>query len=248
MLRRRLITVLTFVDGVLFRSRGFEPDYRYTSNFVDAWSVDEIVILDISRPGTSSPEKFRTVLETFAKQCFVPVTAGGGIRTRDDVARLLQTGADKATLNTGALNRPELITEVAESYGAQCVVLSIDARKSEDGTYQVFSDFGAKPTGRAPADWAREAQERGAGEILLTSIERDGSLSGYEIELCQQVSEAVSIPVLICGGAGNWKHFVEGFERGGADAVCTANIYHFTETSIRSAKEYLIRAGIPVRL
>jgi imidazole glycerol-phosphate synthase subunit HisF len=151
-------------------------------------------------------------------------------------------------LNTGALERPELITEAASQYGAQCVVASIDAWLHDDGSYEVYSRFGSTPTGIAPDVWARRAQELGAGEILITSIQKDGSLEGYDNDLNRLVSDAVTVPVLVCGGAGKWQDFVDGFDQGGASAVCTTNIYHFTESSIRSAKQYLQRASIPVRL
>lgn len=247
MLRKRLVTVLTFADGVLFRTKLFTPDYRYTLNFVDAWSVDEIVVLDVTRPGEGSKETFFEVIQEFASKCFVPLAAGGGIRDADDVKTFLDLGADKVVVNTGALRRPEFITEIAKSYGTQCVVLSLDAKRDEGGGYQVYSDFGAEPTGLTAAAWASRAEGLGAGEIMVTSIDRDGSLQGYDLELCREVVDAVSVPVLILGGAGSWKHFVQGFEQGGAAAACTQNIYHFTESSIRSAKAYLEKAGIAVR-
>lgn len=246
MLRKRVITVLTFNDGVLFRTKLFTPDYRYTLNFVDSWSVDEIVVLDVTRPGQGTRRNFDDVISGFARSCFVPLAAGGGIRTLDDVARALDLGADKVVINTGALERPELITEIAGRYGSQCVIVSMDAAQHGDG-YEVMSTFGAKPTGRTPEDWAREAEKRGAGELLVSSIERDGALQGYDLALCRRVADTVSIPVLIAGGAGNWKHFAEGFSEGHASGVCTTNIYHFTEASIRSAKAYLQKAGIDVR-
>lgn len=246
MLRKRVITVLTFNDGVLFRTKLFTPDYRYTLNFVDSWSVDEIVVLDVTRPGHGSRANFEEVIARFARNCFVPLAAGGGIRTLDDVARALDLGADKVVVNTAALARPAFITEIAERYGSQCVIVSIDARNTGDG-YEVMSAFASEPTGRTPVDWAREAVALGAGELLVTSIERDGALQGYDLELCRSVADAVTIPVLIAGGAGNWKHFAAGFAEGHASAVCTTNIYHFTETSIRSAKSYLAGRGIAVR-
>lgn len=247
MLRKRLITVLTFNDGVLFRTKLFNPDYRYTLNFVDAWSVDEIAVLDVTRPGQGQRENFYQVVQKFARGCFVPLAAGGGIRSLDDVKAFLDLGADKIILNTEALRRPGFIGEVAKLYGSQCVVVSIDAKKMSDGTYEVFSDFATVPTGLTPTEWARQAQEEGAGEILITAVEKDGSVQGYDLELCRQTADAVTIPVLICGGAGNWKHFVQGFNEGHASAVCTANIYHFTESSIKSAKAYLAKAGIEIR-
>jgi len=247
-LRKRLITVLTFNDGILFRTKLFQPDYRYTLNFVDAWSVDEVVVLDVTRPPSDGRPAFRSVISEFARKCFVPLAAGGGVRTLDDVREYLSVGADKVVVNSAALKRPEFITEIADRYGSQCVVVSIDARRNPDGGYEVYSDFGKAATGRAPDDWASEAASKGAGEILITSIDRDGSLQGYDLDLCRLVSDAVTVPVLICGGAGNWDHFVDGFEHGGASAVCTSNIYHFTESSIKSAKRRLAQKGVSVRI
>lgn len=247
MLRKRLVTVLTFNDGVLFRTKLFEPDYRYTLNFVDAWSVDEVVILDVTRPGKGDRENFYKVVEHFARTCFVPLAVGGGIRDIDEARKLMGLGADKVVLNTGAVERPELITETARLYGAQCVVLSIDAKKVEDGRYEVYSAFGGRPTGMAPDAWASKGEALGAGEVLITSIERDGWLQGYDLDLCRLVSDAVTIPVLVLGGAGSWKHFTQAFEACDVSAVCTQNIYHFTEQSIRSAKAYLAKHGVAVR-
>jgi len=248
MLRKRLVTVLTFNKGTLFRTKLFEPDYRYTHNFVDSWSVDEIIMLDITREKTRDQTPFFEVVRNFAHNCFVPIAAGGGIRTLDDVKAFMDAGGDKVVVNTGALDDPTLITKIAEAYGSQCVVLSIDARKNEDGSYEVCKQFGAAPTGLTPVEWATQGQELGAGEIMITSIERDGSLQGYDTQLCRQVSAVVSVPVLILGGAGSWKHFVSGINDGGAAAVCTQNIYHFTENSIASAKKFLARNNIEVRI
>jgi cyclase len=246
MLRKRLVTILTFHDGVLTRTKRFEPDYRYTHNFVDAWQVDEIVALDVTRPGQGARETFLSVVREIADRCFVPLAAGGGVRTLADVEILLRAGADKIVVNTGALDRPALIEEIARAYGSQCAVIAIDARQAGEG-YEVFAAFGARATGLAPEAWAKRAEARGAGEILITSIERDGSLMGYDTALCRAVADAVTIPVLVAGGAGNWQHFVDGILQGGAEAVCTSNVYHFTEASILSAKAHMAAAGIPVR-
>ncbi len=248
MLRKRLITVLTFNDGVLFRTKLFQPDYRYTLNFVDAWSVDEVVILDVTRPGKGKRENFFDVVQHFARTCFVPLSVGGGIRDLNDVRKLLALGADKVVLNTGALERPELIGETARQFGTQCVVLSIDAKKTGEGEYEVHGAFGMHPTGWTPSDWAARGEALGAGEILITSIDRDGWLQGYDLDLCSQVTAAVRVPVLVLGGAGSWKHFTEAFKRCGVSGVCTQNIYHFTEQSIHSAKTFLDRSGVDVRL
>jgi imidazole glycerol-phosphate synthase subunit HisF len=247
MLRRRIITVLTFNDGVLFRTKRFHPDYRYTTNFVDTWSIDEIIALDITRPGQGARSHFEHAVGQLARNCFVPIAVGGGVRTIDDVREMLRVGGDKVVLNTGALERPGLIREAALLYGSQCVVVSVDAYRHDDGRYEVYGAHGTVPTGRDPAEWARQAEALGAGEILITSIERDGSLEGYDNMLNRMVADAVTVPLLVCGGAGKWKDFEDGFTLGGASSVCTTNIYHFTEASIRSAKRFLHAAGIEVR-
>lgn len=248
MLRKRLITVLTFDHGVLFRTRSFNPDYRYTLNFVDAWSVDEIVALDITRPAQRERKSFYDVIELLARKCFVPLAVGGGVRTIEEIGALLKAGADKIVINTEAVRRPEFVEEAARFAGSQCITVSIDARKDTKGGYEVFSHFGTMATGLRPVEWAQKVEELGAGEILITSIDKDGSLEGYDNELNRLVAEAVNIPVLVCGGAGKWQDFVDGFQKGKASAACTTNIYHFTERSIKSAKKHLHDAGIPVRI
>ncbi len=247
MLRKRLIAVLTFNDGVLFRTKLFRPDYRYTLNLVDTWSVDEIVMLDVTRPGAGERANFYAAVEKLAARCFVPLSVGGGIRSVEEVQQLVNIGADKVVVNTGALENPQLITDIATRYGAQCVIASIDVAKSETGAREVVGRLATWRTGREPVEWAREAQRRGAGEILLTPVERDGWLQGYDLELCRRVVDAVELPVLILGGAGNWAHLADGIKIGGASGVCTQNIYHFTENSIQSAKRFLADAGIDVR-
>lgn len=248
MLKKRLITVLMFNNGVLFRTKNFHPDYRYTFNFVDAWSVDEIIILDITRPGGGERSNFYHIINQFSERCFVPLAAGGRVRTIEDFRTFLGLGADKVVINTEAFDRPEFITEAAKLFGSQCVVVSIDARKNHQGNYEVFTECGTKATGLNPAAWAKKIQDYGAGEIMISSIEKDGSLEGYDNELNRMVAEAVGIPVLVCAGAGKWQDFVDGFIQGKASAVCTTNIYHFTEVSIKSAKAYLKNKSIDVRI
>jgi cyclase len=246
MLCKRVIPVLTFCDGVLFRTKQFVPDYRYTLNFVDAWSADEIVVLDVTRPGQGTRENFDAVVSEFARRCFVPLSAGGGVRTLDDVHRLIDIGADKVVVNTGAIDRPALVGEIARRYGSQCVVGAVDARKTEIG-YEAMAAFGTRATGQSAEAWARRLEEEGVGEIMVQSIERDGSLLGYDLDLMQRVCASVRVPVLVSGGAGNWSHFAQALAAGGADAACTNNIYHFTETSMASAKAFLAAAGVRVR-
>lgn len=245
MIRKRVITVLTFNNGVLFRTRGFQPDYRYTVNFVDTWSVDEIVMLDITRPRQGERTHFEQAVANISQECFVPLAVGGGVRSLADFRRLLSLGADKVVVNTGALDDPSLVEEAARTYGSQCVVVCIDVALRNDG-YEVMAEFGTRPTGLAPADWAARLRELGAGEILLQSVERDGTLEGYDLELCAMVRQTVDIPLLVSCGAGKWQHFAEGI-RQGADGICTQNIFHFTEASIANAKKYLSARDIPIR-
>jgi imidazole glycerol-phosphate synthase subunit HisF len=210
--------------------------------------ADEIVFLDI----TASHEKRDTVAE-LARRCaddvFIPFTIGGGIRSVADAQVVLDAGSDKVSVNSAAVQRPELIGELAEVFGAQCVVLAIDARKRPDGSgYEVLVQGGRAETGREAVEWVREGVERGAGEILLTSMDRDGTEDGYELELTRAVADAVDVPVIASGGAGNLDHLVEAVERGRADAVLCASIFHYGQYTVREAKERMREAGLPVRL
>jgi imidazole glycerol-phosphate synthase subunit HisF len=221
----------------------------------DAEGADELVFLDI----TASHEARDTIVELArrtADNVFIPFTIGGGIRSREDAQAVLDAGADKVSVNSAAVARPELISELAETFGSQCVVLAIDARRRSDRTtggaeeagYEVYVNGGRLPTGRDATKWAREGTERGAGEILLTSMDRDGTEEGYELELTRAVAEAVDVPVIASGGAGRLEHLSEAIERGGADAVLCASIFHYGRHRVRDAKEHLRAAGIPVRL
>ncbi len=209
--------------------------------------ADEIVFLDI----TASHERRENVAE-LARRCadevFIPFTIGGGIRSVEDAQAVLDAGSDKVSVNSAAVDRPELIGELAEVFGAQCVVLAIDARKRASGDgYEVVVHGGRCETGREAVGWAREGAERGAGEILLTSMDRDGTEDGYELDLTRLVADAVEIPVIASGGAGTLDHLVEAVDRGGADAVLCASIFHYGQHTVREAKERMAAAGIPVR-
>lgn len=245
-MRKRIVSILTYNKGCLFRTKQFVPDYQYTSNFLDFWSIDEIIALDITRKVNESRELYYEAITKIAQNCFVPLAAGGGIKTIEDVDKLFDLGADKIVLNTIALEQPKFIGEVAKKYGVQAVVVSIDARQEGD-KYYIYKQGGQIRTDFQPAEWAQQAVKEGAGEILITSIEEDGSLNGYDKDLCSCVVNSVRAPVLIAGGAGNWKHFEQGFCEIGASAVCTTNIYHFTEKSILNAKNYLRQKNVDVR-
>ena len=213
----------------------------------DAEGADELVFLDI----TASHEQRDTIVRlarNTADNVFIPFTIGGGIRSREDAQAVLDAGADKVSVNSAAVRRPELIEELADTFGAQCVVLAIDAKRTSDGGYEVFLNGGRVATGNDAVAWAREGAERGAGEILLTSMDRDGTKDGYDIELTRGVADAVEIPVIASGGAGELKHLSEAISEARADAVLCASIFHYGEYRVREAKEHLRDAGIPVRL
>jgi cyclase len=209
--------------------------------------ADEIVFLDI----TASHERRETAAD-LARRCaddvFIPFTIGGGVRSAEDAQAVLDAGADKVSVNSAAVERPELLTEMAAVFGAQCVVLAIDARREADGSYGVYVEGGRRPVRRDAVEWAREGVERGAGEILLTSMDRDGTEDGYELELTRAVADTVDVPVIASGGAGTLDHLVEAVNDGGADAVLCASIFHYGHHTVREAKERMRAAGIPVRL
>ena len=213
----------------------------------DAEGADELVFLDI----TASHEKRDTIVELArrtADNVFIPFTIGGGIRSVDDAQAVLDAGADKVSVNSSALARPELIGELAEVFGSQCVVIAIDAKRAGDAWDVYVSGGRERVEGREAVAWAREATERGAGEVLLTSMDRDGTADGYELELTRAVADAVSVPVIASGGAGELEHLAAGILEGGADAVLVASIFHYSKHTVREAKEHLRAAGIPVRL
>jgi imidazole glycerol-phosphate synthase subunit HisF len=212
----------------------------------DAEGADELVFLDI----TASSDARDTMVEVArrtAEEVFIPFTVGGGVRSVDDARRLLRAGAEKVGVNTAAVERPELIAEMAREFGAQCVVLAIDARRRAGGGFEVFTHGGRTPTGIDAVEWARRAEQLGAGEILLTSMDRDGTREGFDIELTRAVADAVGVSIVASGGVGTLDHLVDGVVEGGADAVLAASIFHFGEHTVAEAKSALERAGIMVR-
>jgi cyclase len=252
MLLKRVIPCLDVDKGRVVKGTNF-VDIRDAGDPVElaeryeAEGADELVFLDI----TASHEKRDTVAQLArrtADNVFVPFTIGGGIRSVADAQAVLDAGADKVSVNSAAVARPELIGELAEVFGAQCVVLAIDARREPEGQYQVYVNGGRKPVGRDAVEWAREGVERGAGEILLTSMDRDGTEDGYELELTRALADAVDVPVIASGGAGALDHLVDAVEQGRADAVLCASIFHYGQHTVREAKERMREAGIPVRL
>jgi cyclase len=250
MLLKRVIPCLDVDKGRVVKGTNF-VDIRDAGDPVElamryeAEGGDELVFLDI----TASHEKRDTIVELArrtANDVFIPFTIGGGIRSVEDAQAVLDAGADKVSVNSAAVARPELIGELAEVFGSQCVVLAIDAKRDGDG-YGVFVNGGRKAVGRDAVEWAREGAERGAGEVLLTSMDRDGTEDGYELALTRAVADAVDVPVIASGGAGNLDHLVDAVEEGHADAVLCASIFHYGSYTVREAKDRMRAAGIPVR-
>ena len=261
--RPRLVPCLLLKHGVIVRSQGFATHQvignpMSTVERFSHWNVDELILLDISTgeghdlrrddlQQSYEGETALSVLRAVAEVCFMPLAFGGGIRTLDDIAERLSGGADKCVVNTQALADPKFVTAAAERFGTQCVVVSIDARRRADGTFEVHADHGRTPTSLTAADWAAEAERRGAGEIFLTSIDRDGAATGYDLELLRSVTERVAIPVIASGGVGDYGHLAPGILEGGAAAAAAANIFHFFELSYPVAKQACLDAGVPMR-
>ncbi len=234
------------VKGVKFIDIRDAGDPVEISRRYDAQGADEIAFLDI----TASAENRDTmvhVVERMAEQVFIPLTVGGGIRSVADVRRLLNAGADKVSINTAAVARPALIKEAADHFGSQCIVVAIDARRTGANRWEVFTHGGRKPTGLDAIEWARRMADHGAGEILLTSMDRDGTREGFDLELTRAICDAVAVPVIASGGVGNLDHLVQGITEGHADAVLAASIFHFGEYTVGQAKQRMAAAGIEVR-
>ncbi len=251
MVKTRLVACLLWRNGSIVQSVGFRHTNIIGSastavDFFNIWGVDEIVLLDVTRT-PSAREAFYETLETLSRRCMVPLTVGGWVTDTDEIRQLLKTGADKVAINTAGYENPDFITEASTAFGRQCIVVSIDASTRDDGSYQVVIDRGNEHTGKSVSEWAGTAEDAGAGEIFLTSIDRDGSQDGYDIDLIQQVTSRVDIPVVASGGAGEWNHLVEAVREGNADAVSVANRFHHIQHSTRKAKEHMIDSGLNVR-
>ena len=252
MLKKRLIPVLILRQGQVVQSVRFNHTNVIHWNpvtavdFFNTWAVDEIILLDVSR-NLEERDKFYEAVDRLSKKCFVPLSVGGWIFETQEVNKILRLGADKIIINTQAFLDPQFINDCARIYGSQCVVVSIDVKIQDNGHYEVFIDRGRKQTGASPVEWAKKAQELGAGEIFLTTIDNDGARNGYDLELTRSVSEAVTVPVIASGGVGEWNHLVEGVNIGKADAVSVANKFHFIEHSTKIAKDFMDDAGVDVR-
>ena len=252
MLKKRIIPCLDVKDGRVVKGINFVDlvdagDPVEQASIYSESGADEICFLDI----TASSDKRDILLDSVKKTaecCFVPLTVGGGVRSIQDIRKLLLAGADKVSINTAAIKNPDLIKESANKFGSQCIVVAIDAKKIKDSNWEVFTHGGRKPTTLNAVDFAKLAEDNGAGEILLTSMDRDGTKQGYDIELTKKISSSLSIPVIASGGVGDLKHLKDGIVKGGSSAVLAASIFHFGKYSIREVKGYLKRENVPVRI
>lgn len=252
MLARRIIPCLDVTAGRVVKGVNFVElrdagDPVEIARRYDAQGADELTFLDITA-SSDDRDLILSVIEAVASEVFIPLTVGGGVRRVEDVRRLLNAGADKISINTAALQDPDLINASASRYGSQCIVVAIDAREDAPGRWQVYTHGGRRGTGRDAVQWAIEAAQRGAGEILLTSMDRDGTRSGFDLALTRAVAEAVPVPVIASGGVGTLEHLVEGVTLGAADAVLAASIFHFGDHTVGEAKQLMAARGIPVRL
>ena len=251
MLKARIIPCLDVKDGRTVKGVNFvnlvdAGDPIEQARLYDEQGADELCFLDITASHENRATLYDVVRGT-AEQCFMPLTVGGGVRTVDDVRTLLAAGADKVSINTAAVQRPAFVREAAERFGSQCIVVAIDAKAGGQGRYEIFTHGGRNPTGLEAVEWAQRMAAAGAGEILLTSMDRDGTRQGYDIALTRAIADAVSVPVIASGGVGTLDHLVEGVRDGHATAVLAASIFHFGEYSIAEAKARLQEAAIPVR-
>ncbi len=252
MLAKRIIPCLDVtagrvVKGVSFVELRDAGDPVEIARRYDEQGADELTFLDITASSDDRGIIFR-IIEQVAEQVFIPLTVGGGVREVQDVRKLLNAGADKVSINTSAVLNPQLIRDAAGRYGSQCIVVAIDAKQTGPGRWEVFTHGGRKATGLDAVEWAKKMQSFGAGEILLTSMDRDGTKSGFDLELTRAVTDALEIPVIASGGVGNLQHLADGVKLGGADAVLAASIFHYGEYTVQQAKEFMANQGIEVRL
>ncbi len=252
MLKMRIIPCLDVKDGRVVKGVNFVDlidagDPVAQARVYDGEGADELCFLDIAA-SVENRDTLYDVVRGTAEQCFMPLTVGGGVRKVEDIRKLLRAGADKVSINTAAIARPEFVAEAAEKFGSQCIVVSIDAKGVSPGKWEIFTHGGRRGTGIDAVDWAKRVTASGAGEILLTSMDRDGTREGFDLALTRAVADAVTVPVIASGGVGTLDHLVEGINEGHATAVLAASIFHFGIHSIRQAKAHMKAAGIPVRL
>lgn len=252
MLKKRIIPCLDVKDGRVVKGVNFiglqdAGDPVEQAKIYDQQGADELCFLDITA-SSDNRDTFYDVVQDVAEHCFMPLTVGGGVRTIEDIRKLLLAGADKVSINTAAVFNPDFVKEASEKFGAQCIVVAIDAKTVAPNKFEIFTHGGRKPTGIDAVEWAKKMVENGAGEILLTSMDRDGTKQGFNLELTRAIADAVTVPVIASGGVGELHHFVEGVTEGHATGLLAASVFHFGKFSIKQVKEAMHEAGVPVRL
>jgi len=253
LLKVRVIPVLLLKNERMVKpikfGKGGERDVGHpitTAKIYNSQDADELIFLDINATQESRPFLLDT-LKQVSKNCFVPLTAGGGIKTLDDIKEILKMGADKISINSEAVKNPSLINQASEKFGSQCIVISIDVKQNDSSKYEVYIERGTKRTNIDPFDWAKDVVERGAGEILLTNIDREGTMQGYDLDLTKKISQNISVPVIANGGAGTRQDFVDVIKLGNASGVAASSVFHFTDSNLTQVKSFIYNAGIPIR-
>ena len=252
MLTKRIIPCLDVTAGRVVKGVNFDElkdagDPVEIARRYNDQGADELTFLDITA-SSDQRDLILNIIEDVSSQVFIPLTVGGGVRTVEDVRRLLNAGADKVSINTSAVTNPQLVADASSRYGSQCIVVAIDAKQVSPGRWEIFTHGGRNPTGLEAVSWAQKMENLGAGEILLTSMDRDGTKSGFDIELTRAISDSVNIPVIASGGVGNLQHLADGIQKGHADAVLAASIFHYGEYTVQQAKKFMSDQNIPVRL
>jgi len=247
MLKKRLIISLTFNEGVLFRTKKFVPDYRYTKNFIDLWNADEIILIDVSKNKNKLKDNFLDVIKFFIENCHLPITVGGGINSKKKAKKIFDLGVEKIIINSSTFYNPDLTIDLINTFGSSSIIQSIDFKKINNFKYSIYVDNGKTKIDLNNNDYLNFLSSLNVGEILLNSIDQDGGLMGFDLNLVNKYSGNFNVPIIVQGGGGNWQHFLDILRLDNISAACTQNIYHFTETSLKAAKKFLILNKINMR-
>lgn len=247
MLKKRLIISLTFNEGVLFRTKMFSPDYRYTKNFVDLWNADEIILIDVSKKEKKLEDNFLKIIKFFIENCHLPITVGGGISSTEVAKKIFDLGVEKIIVNSSTYENPEITSDLVKTFGSSSIIQAIDFKKVDGMEYTIKINNGKKKIDKDIDEYIKFILSLNVGEIFFNSIDNDGGLMGFDLNLIDKFSKKIDVPIIVQGGGGNWNHFYEVLKLKNISAACTQNIYHFTEASLKSAKKFLSSKNILVR-
>ena len=247
MLKKRLLISLTFKDGILFRTKKFSPDYRYTKNFIDLWNADEIILIDVSDQGKKLKNNFLNLIKFFIENCHLPITVGGGISSIEDAKNIFDLGVEKIIMNSSTYENPKITSNLISLFGSSSIIQSLDFKKTVEDEYIIKVNNGKKEIKYSTDEYLDFILSLNIGEILINNIDNDGGLMGFDLNLINRFSKKIDVPIIVQGGGGNWNHFYEVLKLKNISAACTQNIYHFTEASLKSAKKFLISKNIKVR-